>query len=588
MTDNINWFEFFKEEIKTDDQHRRLEAMKRLKYIAWQLGSQRVLSELIPYLFECAKAEPLIHNDEFLFRLAEQIGVFCDYVDGKFETLIPVLEYLASQEETVIRDKAIEVLSAIAERCPAIVPEHIVIVLQRLTSADWFTPRVSACGLFASVYPHALEVQKSQMRQWYGVLCSDDTPMVRRAAAQHLRHLVAVVDKQSVMNDIIPVYRQLAQEDTQDSIRVSCVYASLVLIEKIFNDNPDENKAHTLLVITNAAEDRSWRVRLTVAKNFSIICRYMGADITATFLLNPFVSLMKDGEQEVRKAAIESVEECIPYLTIDQLQTFIVPQFQSLGLDNSQLVRAALANIIGPMAKALGREQTQKLLLNTISDLMKDEYHEVRENVVNHAALICQVLGMDVLAHSLLNTIQSLIMDHQWRIRACVIKQVPSLAKQFGPELFQTKLESLFMSSLNDSVHCVRHSAINNLSVISENFGVTWSLDHLLPKIVEQYSQSTGFANRLTCLSALPQLCAVMSPEQIVQHVVPVMIKATKDCVPNVRFGSCMALHKIMSKHNLGAVVVTTQIKPAISELLNDPDVDVQFFAAQTLTVCNK
>jgi len=586
MVDNINVFEFFKEQIKQEDNYNVLQSMNRVKYIAWQLGPQRTLNELIPFFAECAKTEPLIHNDEFLFRLADQLGVLCDFVDGKFENMIPILESLAGQEETVIREKAIEALSTIAERAPSIVPEHIVIVLQRLTSADWFTPRVSACSLFASVYPHALDMQKSQMRQWYGVLCSDDTPMVRRAAALHLQNLVAVVDKQSIMNDIIPVYRQLAQEEIQDSVRVSCVHTSLVLIEKIFNDNPDENKAHTLLVITNASEDRSWRVRLTVARNFATICRYMGTDITATFLLNPFVSLMKDSEQEVRKAAIESVEECIPYLTIDQLQTFIVPQFQSLGLDYSPLVRAALANIIGPMAKALGREQTQKLLLNTISDLMKDEYHEVRENVVGHIALICQVLGMDVLAHSLLNTIQSLIIDNQWRIRDCAIKQVPSLAKQFGPELFQAKLEPLFLSSLNDSVHCVRHTAIASLGIISENFGGAWSIEHLLPKILEQHIETAGFSCRLTCLSALPKICPVMTPEQIVQYVVPVLIKATKDPVPNVRFASCISIETILSKYNLGAVVVTTQIKPALTELINDTDLDVQFFASQSLGLC--
>eukprot|EP00397_Hematodinium_sp_SG-2012_P010481 GEMP01010596.1.p1 GENE.GEMP01010596.1~~GEMP01010596.1.p1 ORF type:complete len:315 (+),score=54.99 GEMP01010596.1:210-1154(+) len=314
----------------------------------------------------------------------------------------------------------------------------------------------------------------------------------------------------------------------------------------------------------------------------------MGPEITATFLLNPFVQLIKDCEQEVRKASLESAHLCLPFLTTEQLTTFIVPQFQSLGLDGSQIVRSALADIIGPVSKALGRDLTQKLLLNTISELMKDEYHEVRQNIVSHAAQICAVLGMDVLSHSLLNTIQSLIMDNQWRIRRCVINQVPSLAKQFGPELFQSKLESLFLSSLNDSVASVRETAIKNLAEIAVDFGSVWSVEHLMPRIVDQYASTAGYSTRLMCLNALPQLCPVMQPEQIVQHIVPIFIKATKDCVPNVRFMACIAIENILTKYNLGSVVVSTQIKPALTELLQDTDIDVQYYSSISLGLCDE
>eukprot|EP00397_Hematodinium_sp_SG-2012_P009696 GEMP01009787.1.p1 GENE.GEMP01009787.1~~GEMP01009787.1.p1 ORF type:complete len:589 (+),score=86.95 GEMP01009787.1:254-2020(+) len=588
MSDNLNAFEFFKEELDADDQSRRLEAMKRVKYIAWHVGPKTVVKDLVPHIFECAKTEPNCNDDEFLYRFAEQLAVFMDFCDEKYITFIPVLEYLASQEETVVRTKAIEVLSKIAEKAPSLVSDHIVPVLQRLTGADWFTPRVSACSLFPAVYPHATDTQKTDMRKWYGVLCSDDTPMVRRAAAEKLKNLVSVIDKQSIMNDIIPVYRQLAQEDTQDGIRVSCVYTSLVLIERVFNDNPDENKAHTLLVITNAAEDRSWRVRLAVAKHFHLICRHMGPDITATFLLAPFVQLMKDSEQEVRKSALEAVECCIPFLTTEQLTSLIVPQFQSLALDGSHLVRSVLADIIGPVCKALGKDLTQKHLLTIISDLMKDEYHEVRQNVVSHAAQICSVLGADVLSHSLLNNIQSLFMDNQWRIRECVIQQVPSLAKQFGPEMFHSKLELLFLASFNDSVFRVRDAAIKTLREISTDFGSVWSVEHLLPKILEQYSTTAGYSSRLTCLSALPQICPVIQPEQIVQSVIPICIKSTKDSVPNVRFMACMTIGIILTNYNLGSAVVSTQIKPALTDLLHDTDLDVQYHSAITLGLCDE
>ena len=57
--------------------------------------------------------------------------------------------------------------------------------------------------------------------------------MVRRAAAIKLRDLVKVIDKQSILVDIIPVCRQLANDTTDDAIRVSAVHICLVIAEHV-------------------------------------------------------------------------------------------------------------------------------------------------------------------------------------------------------------------------------------------------------------------------------------------------------------------------------------------------------------------
>jgi len=337
--------------------------------------------------------------------------------------------------------------------------------------------------------------------------------------------------------------------------------------------------------------DRSWRVRLTVAKNFDALCKAFGPEITASHLLQLFIQLLKDNEMEVRKEAVRIIEACIQppsTFTNEQIQTHILPQFQALGVDSAQPVRASLALILGSVVSVLGRDVTQRDLLSLISDLMKDEFHDVRLNIVSHAGLICEALSVDGLVHSLLHTIQNLMMDTHWRIRQSVVEQIPKLAKLFGVEMFQSKLEALFLSSLRDSVHSVRLSAISHLKEIAETFGPQWSVEHLLPKLVEQYSQSAGYANRVTTLHALPQVSGVMTPEQIVQFIVPLLIKATKDSVPNVRFSACQDIMWMMEHHNLGAVSVNTIIKPTLKELEHDPDIDVQHYAQRAIAQCTK
>eukprot|EP00927_Polykrikos_kofoidii_P040829 TRINITY_DN3482_c0_g1_i1.p1 TRINITY_DN3482_c0_g1~~TRINITY_DN3482_c0_g1_i1.p1 ORF type:complete len:607 (+),score=91.89 TRINITY_DN3482_c0_g1_i1:50-1822(+) len=582
-----NYLAFFKSEIQNENAAIRINAVNRLDRIASAMGPAQTIKELIPYVSQIIQEQPLCNDEEFLFCMAKQFVVLSDYIDGRDEMLLEPLEHLAAQEETVIRDQAIQSLCTIVEKRPSLVPEYLVPTLLRLASKmDFFTARVSACALFPTSYRHASYDQQQSLRRGYSLLCADDTPMVRRAAAHKMRDFVSVCDKMDLLTDMVPVYKQLSQEDTQDTIRVACVHTTLV-IAKMFN--AEENKAHTVGVITGAAEDRSWRVRLTVAKHFDQLCSAYGPEITSTHLMGPFIQLLKDNEQEVRKETVRVIQPCLnlsnPF-TSDQLQQHILPHFQSLGIDSAQPVRAALALVIGPVAKSLGRDVTQRQLLSLISDLMKDEFHDVRLNVVSHAGLICEVLGVDGLVHSLLHTIQNLIMDNHWRIRQSVVEQVPKLARLFGVDLFENKLQALFLSSLRDSVHSVRHAAINYLKEIAESFGAVWTLEHLLPKIVDQYSQSVGYANRVTTLHVLPKVAVVLSPEQIVQHILPLLLKATKDIVPNVRFCACRTIMWMIENHNLGSVAINSYVKPTLVELEHDQDTDVQYYAQRALEAC--
>jgi len=63
------------------------------------------------------------------------------------------LESLATVEETVVRDKAVDSLRAISgQHIPGDLEAHFVPLVQRLASGDWFTSRTSACGLFSVCY----------------------------------------------------------------------------------------------------------------------------------------------------------------------------------------------------------------------------------------------------------------------------------------------------------------------------------------------------------------------------------------------------------------------------------------------------
>eukprot|EP00971_Amphidinium_carterae_P294908 5856004-Amphidinium_carterae.1 len=91
--------------------------------------------------------------------------------------------------------------------------------------------------------------------------------------------------------------------------------------------SPEDNKSHTVQVIQEASEDRSWLGRLA---------------------LWSFKNLIKDNEQEVRKEAIRTIEPMLklqsthPNMT-EHLQRDVLPLFVNLSVDSAQPVRAALA-----------------------------------------------------------------------------------------------------------------------------------------------------------------------------------------------------------------------------------------------------
>lgn len=269
-TVDFNCLDFFKEEIRHESAAIKIKAVNRLNLIASALGPAKTAGELIPFVIQIVREEPYNSDEEFLYSMAKQYAVISDYNNGKDELLMEPLEMLAAKEETLIREQAIASFNHIVKRQPQLGPEFLVPAANRLaTQNDFFTARVSACGIIPIAYKYASQDQKPALRKLFSTLCSDDTPMVRRAAANKLRELILVCDIPDLIADMIPIYRQLSQEETQDTIRAACVHTTIVIANML---NVEDNRQHATFFVKDAAEDRSWRVRLTVAKNFDQLC----------------------------------------------------------------------------------------------------------------------------------------------------------------------------------------------------------------------------------------------------------------------------------------------------------------------------
>ena len=134
--------------------------------------------------------------------VAEVLGSFTDFVGSPADAhcLFPPLEALCRVEESTVRDKAVASIRALAAAMPAadLVP-HYMPLCRRLAGKDWFTARISACGLLAVAHARVPAPQQDELRGLFARLCRDDTPMVRRVAAANLGLLAeAVADATAV------------------------------------------------------------------------------------------------------------------------------------------------------------------------------------------------------------------------------------------------------------------------------------------------------------------------------------------------------------------------------------------------------
>uniref|UniRef100_A0A915KFZ4 Uncharacterized protein n=1 Tax=Romanomermis culicivorax TaxID=13658 RepID=A0A915KFZ4_ROMCU len=118
------------DELRNEDVQLRLNSIRKLSTIALALGVERTRSELIPFL-----TDTIYDEDEVLLALAEQLGNFTPLVGGPehVHCLLAPLENLATVEETVVRDKAVESLRQISEKhSSAMLEEQFFPMIKRL------------------------------------------------------------------------------------------------------------------------------------------------------------------------------------------------------------------------------------------------------------------------------------------------------------------------------------------------------------------------------------------------------------------------------------------------------------------------
>lgn len=257
---------------------------------------------------------------------------------------------------------------------------------------------------------------------------------------------------------ILPLFTTLSCDD-QDSVRLQTTTNCISLTE-VLTSTQDASPSldaviqqRILPLLKSCIGDRSWRVRWTVASNFSKLSGYN--------LDEEYVGLTSDNESEVRIATLSQLAGVINARN----KHIILEACQKACDDANDGVRGELAGEVTGLGEVFGKEGTTEKLLPIILKLMRDEDSEVRLRLIGGLGRLNAVVGVSMLSQSLLPSVMDLAVDKTWRVRLAIIEEVPRLAVDLGVVFFGENFCSLCLSWLSDDCSSIRTAAADNLMV---------------------------------------------------------------------------------------------------------------------------
>ena len=135
-------------------------------------------------------------------------------------------------------------------------------------------------------------------------------------------------------------------------------------------------------------KDAAWRVRFVIADKFCELQAVVGPAVARSNLLPAFITLLGDGESEVRAAASSKVVDFCRDLPeagrVEAVLTGVLPQLQALVSDDAQHVREALAAVVMGLAEIVGKDHTINFLIPLFLTLLKDQFSEVRLKIISN------------------------------------------------------------------------------------------------------------------------------------------------------------------------------------------------------------
>eukprot|EP00347_Sterkiella_histriomuscorum_P009905 403339428 len=533
------------------------------------------------------------NNPELMLNLAEQLGKLTDYLgeDKNSVYLLKPLEYILSSDDTIVRDKAIASLKLVGQKISneTIYTDYMPLV-KKMRKGDLFSMRISACFLYAYIYKRLDDERKAYTRSKFEKLSKDDTPMVRRGAAQSLAILSDSLYQNSGSEDthelaktfLLPILKALLSDDN-DSVKIQAVGASVKVAKLV--DDVEVVKSELIPPLRTAVDNKmvSWRLRFSVAEVAAELAGHVDREIADTSIVGYYVTLLQDKEPEVRSEAVAKLPElgknCSPSAIVEQILPILNANTVN---DNSLHVKGSLALALCEMSQYIGKENVLQFVIPPITQMLKDSPTEVKITLMQHMKTLAEIIGDQEFDTHIIPGIIQLSNDKIWRVKLAVIQFIPSLAEFIPKQLFKERLEEHVISWLSDAVFQVREEAIQILIQLKEKiFDQDW-LEETIERKCQDFHQHEKFGIRIHTIFLIQKVAEHVSPNFLNEKLVPFLLKLGTDPVPNIKFNVAKAVEQLYPKFSNSNKMQAQEMLENMIEK-EERDFDVKYYGEKAL-----
>lgn len=536
--------------------------------------------------------------------IAEVLGSYSEFVgESEAHCLLVPLELLCHVEESTVRDMAVQSINAIGKVLPATqLYEHLVPIAMKLSkNTDWFTPRVSACGICALAYTATARVLESgggaevgeRAKELRDIFCKhlgiDESPMVRRAAASRLAEYAEAFGRTHTEEELLPLYRTLLA-DEQESVRVNALGCTAAVCDHISHA---EKVAVLSTEFSTAVADKSWRVRVCCAEKFAkiaAVCRKDGPLTAETealvgMLQEVYVRLQGDHEVEVRTEAAMHGAEVVQPLGAEFGANTVFPVVSKFALDENHNQRRQLATVLMEMCEPLGKEYTLQLIHPVMLQLIEDSVTDVRLSAINHLSQYIDVVGLDdgdgnkwqgASLISLLGRLLDPATEKNWRVRLIILHMMPKLSK-LAPDCMASLFGLDAMDKkAQDGCSLIRHSwvdAVAQTAAQNEGGKHKWLEEFVVPVLEKQALEEKNYLQQVVLAYGLEQLAQHLPMPVVEGNLLPKCIALMASKVPNLRIQLASTFEAVARVVGGGA---RSNLQAKLQELTVDADVDVK------------
>ena len=576
------------ESLKSDNQPIRLFCAKRLTDLGNILGLVRIEDELIPFITD------LILNfevdGEVLAEYSSQILNLLKILkkNNRLSFIgIRSLEILSGNDDEIVRQTSINNLSKLIELLDEqIITNEIFPLMKRLIENDLKT-KMSCCYLFPIVYPK-LENEdiKRELLQVYSEISKDESPSVRRAAADNIKFFCKVQE-----NEVISLLFKLFNDFIKDPIDIVKIY-TIQSMPNLLNKLPPFNQEKLILNFTKSmAEEKAWRVKYSAIECIVKISERISITAFEKKYVSILILFLKDQEPEVKCAVLNYFDNFINHISTETFKNNFLLLFKAISNDNNIHVRSSFANML---LKCIPYFKQDEVLINNIIPLinkfLKDDIVEVQYATIENIDKIILLSKNDdsIIEKYIIPIInEGMKPDKKWRFRYIIADNILKIISDMNKDIINKFFLDVILKLFSDYAYDIRVTAWKITEKLVEKMDKNFIEDKIWI-IQKDQIKNKNYILRISSMKSIDYLKNYYNKDFIINNIIPYIIESIKDDkIPNVKFSACEVLASLVIYCDKDE-----KSKKLVEEFLNkyfdDNDEDVVFFSKKAFNELQK